>query len=392
MSEVNNTQDEYSVEFNENSDVKKGISIKKGNLKFMLICGLVFIAIYLIFEFSNEDEKDFQPIDGVSIPSSRLPDPSDATNVGGVDKIELEKMNAQLEKDNNNNNIDVVVPPVVNLVVEEKPEVPQINLYQKNHNTTDLTNSEKTIEVSELYMTRMNEQINKIYSNEDLFTLNEVVYKYEKYTPVSVSEKQSTSTQSNIRYQYPHQIPYLKLIPGMMILGHNSDLGKEMIVEILSGDYRGARLFGSVTTGDYAEKAFMKFNTMYFQNQIYNIEAIAVDPKTSIPAVDGKVKKHWLHNIIYGFGIGFLDAFSAKRLAESVRGGVNIGGLGNSVTNTDALIESRALGAVSSTLENLGEYRKPTYVKKAFGSVGIVFLTSEGNSSSNKNIQEIYKE
>ena len=116
-----------------------------------------------------------------------------------------------------------------------------------------------------------------------------------------------------------------------------------------------------------------------FNGNRYDVEAIAVDQNTNIPAIPGKVKKHMMHNIVYGFGIGFLQAFAESRKFDSIAGtsGVNIPGLGNvgaTINDSGALLESRALDAASRTLSTLGTYRAPTYTKDAFKSVGIVFL------------------
>lgn len=209
-------------------------------------------------------------------------------------------------------------------------------------------------------------------------------------TPDEVDPIESTaqntsnnSDESGIQKQ-PTDIPYLEVIPGKMIIGYNSDYISTIAAEVLTGKFAGAKLSGSAQVSKHVEKAVFQFNSMFWEGTTYSINALAVDSKTAIPAVEGKVKKHYFHNLVYGFSGAFLEAFAQKRAIDSspILSSIDlpvVGGVGNFVQDTDALIESRALSAAARTLNGIGEFRDPTYSKNAFESIGIIFLP-DGNA------------
>ena len=414
MADVNNdftNLGDDEEEFNENSgavvtkEKKKGVKFNSGKIGLftgvLIVIGILYYSLSSIF--SNSSKKQFESSNSASMTSIPTPKTKDPTDLSEVDQLVVKEMEKKVESKLNDKGVGVVIPQAVHLVDKEskiEEQVPDNNipievvdtktdlsrkksLYNKSYSKDD----SEYITLSREYLKRIEEQINDVRDSgylNNIYSISEVSMQYS--APVSiVNEPVFTSEVNGRNINYPHIIPYLNVLPAVMILGHNSDLGKEMIVEMLTGDYRGARLFGRVTNSRYYENAYMQFDKMVYKDNIYQIRAIAVDPNTNIPAIDGKVKKHMIHNIVYGLGSGFLSAFAEARRLQGV-GGVSIPGLGivgNSVANSDALIESQALDAAGRTLSSIGSYREPTFTKKAYEGVGVVFLPERNVDSNN---------
>ncbi|MFK5892253.1 MAG: hypothetical protein QM504_03415 [Pseudomonadota bacterium] len=353
---------------------------------------IVFILILYFVIFDSVDESPKRSKGSVAIKSinvTNLPNPIDFTDVDRKALNDMKIDQQVVEEKKENTAKSVLIPTAVLLADENKEEKTDEELIQKAIQEDERRKNnnnhyrEDRIRVSKLYMTNLELMIDQALSEESLKSLSSrqnrtydfVVYKELKDEIVEPSKYRS-GVYNNI---LPKKLRYLNVIPGVLILGHDSDGGKEMIAEVLSGNFKGARLFGNVSVSQYVEKAFIKFTVMNYKDVLYDISAIAVDPNSNIPSISGKVDKHWIHNVVYGFGVGFLDAFAAVRgiQGQYTNTTSSIPGLGlvDSVSiDTDAIIQSTTALAASKTLTSLGQHRKPTYTKSAYTGVGLVFL------------------
>ncbi len=188
------------------------------------------------------------------------------------------------------------------------------------------------------------------------------------------------------------QIHYLKVFPAVTVIGLNSDKGDEMIARITSGPLRGYRLYGHAPTGQYKETAYFMFDTMVDAQgkNPQHIQAIAVDPDTRIPAIKGKVKRHLLRNMVFGFGTSFLKAYG-----ETIAATANVGGIlpiGSAVVSrtvdSDKLVRGVGISTAADTLQQAGTYRQPTHIQKAWKPIGIIFIPETDTQTAQRENEE----
>jgi uncharacterized protein (UPF0333 family) len=386
------------LEYAEDAVESKNIGFNKdkagGFLKVFIILAVIMSGIYfLVFSGGNDEHT---PIGEVNIRNSAVLKTQNPADFTKTDPRALKAMKnsevVKVEKSENNAK-QVVIPTAV--ILADKPPIKVIKVASSDSSDEYRTsrgrrNDGNTVRLSAKYMERLEGAINNVLSEESLKNRSAVIentYAYNKYivpdSNIKAIDKYDTGNSRNI---LPYKLPYLKVVPGMLILGHNSDAGNQMIAEVLTGHYKGARLLGRIGVSKYVESGFIEFTSMSYKDIVYQINAIAVDPSTNIPAIGGKVNKHWPHNIVYGFGVGFLNAYSAVRgvqgqLSNTLSSVPGIGSVGSVSVDTASLVQSTTADAASKTLSSLGQYRPPTYTKNAYTGVGLVFLPNVNNQS-----------
>lgn len=93
-------------------------------------------------------------------------------------------------------------------------------------------------------------------------------------------------------------IKALSAFPGVVDSATNSDSRKmKLLAHIASGKYQGARLFSTDMSleGDGVE---VKFTTMEWNGEFYNVEAYAVNAETREFAVASEVNNRWFSRIL----------------------------------------------------------------------------------------------
>lgn len=175
-------------------------------------------------------------------------------------------------------------------------------------------------------------------------------------------------------------IPALTVLNAVVEVGANTDYPAELVVRLSSGPAAGARLLGRTQSAGgqgqvSADRVMMRFDRMLWRNHWYDVTAIAVDPGTRIPAVEGDINRHIVHNVIHEAGAAFLVGYASGSRATNPYIGVNV--------NPDGSVQSynpyrsgdllRATGAetLASSLRD-GTYRRPTVTLAAGSAVGIV--------------------
>ena len=398
---------------NENNVIENKSKIRFNGTKFkgfIILGALVFMVLFGSKYIFHSNANKSSSVKIAKRPSS-LQEIS-PESIDKIDEVTREALNTDAEvnfdkmKDGKGS---AYRPPSTVLIVHDDDNKKQDNTGEQINDDVDAikipgkikrNNKKSALSVNVSYLNRLQKEINSVLSDKyivDRFVMNENLYAYVEPNQTQDNIQNDNISQIDNVNKLPFNIPFMKVIFGQLILGYNSDGSNEMIAELLTGKYRGARLFGSISATKYIENAYIKFNTMVFKDKLYSINAIAVDAKSNIPSIEGKVKKHWGHNVVYGFGISFLNALSnVYRIDANPLAGVPV--VGNVYQNADSLLKSTTVGAVGETLSSMGKYRPPTYTKKAYSSVGIVFLPNSSgikipnNNSDTNNGQSDIKE
>ncbi len=114
------------------------------------------------------------------------------------------------------------------------------------------------------------------------------------------------------------QIAYAQLLTEA-----NSDTPGPVLAQIVSGPLAGNRVLGSFETQE--ERLTLNFNTIIIDGVSQSIEAVAVDPDTTLPAMATEVDHRYMRRIFLPAAAAFVKG-AAKAIAESGRTTITISG------------------------------------------------------------------
>lgn len=163
-----------------------------------------------------------------------------------------------------------------------------------------------------------------------------------------------------------------------LITRATTDVPSPMIVELLEGPLKGARLEGRMAILD--EGFAINFTQMEFDNEIYPVNALAVDPETNSPNVATEHKsRFWKKNVRL-----FASSFAQGWLGAVAKSGTTVViGNGGSTTVEDEPDAGDALAAggaevareISNDLRSEANRIKPMHGRPAETGLLIVFLS-----------------
>lgn len=188
------------------------------------------------------------------------------------------------------------------------------------------------------------------------------------------------------------RVPLMQVQHAVLVVGVNTDYPSDVVAKITDGPLRGARFLGSVQAANSAvqDRAMLRFRRMVWKEHTYAVDALAVDPGTRIPAIEGDINHHIVHNTLYSVASSYLLGYAAG----ISQGGV--GGLGvvlplnspdltpvpgpvHTGPGTSALLRGQAASVIGGQLGEM-QYRGPTVTIPAGYPIGIV-ITSQPTTS-----------
>lgn len=110
---------------------------------------------------------------------------------------------------------------------------------------------------------------------------------------------------------------------GQIITEANSDVPGPVLAEIASGPLSGSRMLGEFEVEN--ELIRLTFNTIVIDGQAFPINAIALDPATTLPAMATDVDHRYLQRIVLPAAAAFVEGFTSA-IAESGATTVTING------------------------------------------------------------------
>lgn len=174
-------------------------------------------------------------------------------------------------------------------------------------------------------------------------------------------------------------IPVASIIYAQLLTELNSDVPSPALALILSGPFTGGRIFGKMTTED--EYIVIKFDGIVKDTVAYEIDGLALDENTTLPALQTSIDHHYLTRILLPAAATFVSSYG-KALGES--------GSKVTVTTGGAVVEEKpkptpkesAYEALGEAADDAGEVIKkdakdgPT-IKVARGTTfGVLLLES----------------
>lgn len=173
-------------------------------------------------------------------------------------------------------------------------------------------------------------------------------------------------------------IPAGEIRYAQLITQANSDVPGPVLAQIAGGPLSGARVLGSFKLNK--ELLTLSFTSIVIDDITYPINAIALDPATTLPGMATDVNRHYFLRIVLPAAAAFVEGFSSA-VADSGRTSIVISG--DTVTSTqnptsnDQEVASGVaeMGKeIGSILDDMARDLKTTVIVAAGTPMGLLFL------------------
>jgi len=118
-------------------------------------------------------------------------------------------------------------------------------------------------------------------------------------------------------------IPAGQINYGQILIEANSDVPGPVLAQLVSGPLAGARLIGTFTTTE--EHLTLSFNSIVIDGINQPVQAIAIDPGTTLPGVASEVDNRYFQRVMLPAAARFLEGIGAA-IAEDTQTTVTVQG------------------------------------------------------------------
>lgn len=116
------------------------------------------------------------------------------------------------------------------------------------------------------------------------------------------------------------------IVYGQLLLEANSDVESTVLAQMVSGPLKGWKLLGEFTVMEDINMLAITFSTaVNDEGKQHDIEAIMLDPDSTLAAMRSDINHRYLQRIIFPAAAAFIDGF-AQAIAESGRTSVTVSG------------------------------------------------------------------
>lgn len=133
----------------------------------------------------------------------------------------------------------------------------------------------------------------------------------------------AAEAQSNLTGESIIIMPAGEILYGQLITEANSDIPGPVLAQIASGPLKGSKVLGSFQTQN--ELITLNFNTLVYKGESLSIEAVAVDPNTTLPGMATEVDRRIFKRVVLPAAAAFVEGLSSA-IAESGRTSVTVSG------------------------------------------------------------------
>jgi intracellular multiplication protein IcmE len=199
-------------------------------------------------------------------------------------------------------------------------------------------------------------------------------------TPAAASNGSATSV---LNPGQPPQKPLVQagtIVYAQVITQANSDVPGPVLAEVASGPLLGGRAIGQFSVAQ--RELVLQFNRIIKDGIEYQVEAFALDPATTLPAVVTDIDRHYFSRIVLPaaarFIEGYADAATQRDTSVVVTNGAVVTNSNNNLDTKQELLNGANEGAqqLSSVLQqDFGN--RPVTIKVAAGTrIGLLFTAS----------------
>ena len=225
--------------------------------------------------------------------------------------------------------------------------------------------------------------------------------KFKKITEVSFLEEAQRKREERMRVQQQQvaatssgnvseQVENI-LLPagtieyGQILIEANTDAPGPILAQIYTGPLKGARVLGSFQSTD--KYLTLSFNMIIIDGINYPVEAVAIDPDTTLPGVITEIDNRYLKRIILPmageFVAGLAEAVSESGSTTVIIEGSTVSESESDKTNKQEVASgiSAAGDSLSEILEDEADATKPMLRVASGTPVGILFVSPVTDSN-----------
>lgn len=158
----------------------------------------------------------------------------------------------------------------------------------------------------------------------------------------------------------------------------NSDVPGPVLAQIMSGPLAGSRILGSFSKEK--ELLTMEFSTVVIDGVSVGINGIALDPKTTLPAMATDVDHHYFRRVIVPMAAAFVGGL-ATAISESGRTDVTVTGETVATETSEPTQDQKVASGIEeagqelqSVIEEVNEDLEVTVRVEAGTPIGVLFL------------------
>ena len=326
--------DESFDEFDQ-KDKSLGQIVKESTLAKVGIVLVGALVLYLVFSAFSGSSTNVQPSRVTEAPNI-APSPTD-TNVSETYRAEIEEQNEQIiEKALQTgqsaipfefeNEVGIVSTPEAE--VEEEDPLQRWRRLQEERLERELEQRETIIPRDDPEIQQRSEaleQLSGIFSQQmasildsrgspssaaQNLTPNDFIIRKNQLAEEALTSATLTS-EENINASLVNQIilPAGEIIYAQTLLEANSDIPGPVLAEIVTGPLKGSRILGTFEVQD--EYLTLNFDTAILNDQSISIDAIAVNPKTSLTGMASDVDHRYLERILLPAAAAFVEGFAS---------------------------------------------------------------------------------
>lgn len=189
--------------------------------------------------------------------------------------------------------------------------------------------------------------------------------------------------QANVSSEFKGTLlmPAGEVVYAQLLTEANTDSPGPVLAEIMSGPLRGNRILG--TFEEQEELLTLNFDTVVVDGESISADAVALDPKTTLPGMATEVDHRYLKRIILPAAAAFVQGM-ADAVSESGLTSVTVSSSGQTTSSTDSTQQgdkqevsagiSEAGQELRDILDDMAEDTKIMVKIHAGTPIGILFL------------------
>ncbi|MEZ5815335.1 MAG: type IV secretion protein DotG [Alphaproteobacteria bacterium] len=173
-------------------------------------------------------------------------------------------------------------------------------------------------------------------------------------------------------------LPAAEILYAQLLIEANSDVPGPVLAEIMSGPLKGSRILGSFEVQE--ELLTLVFDTVVYEEKSIGIDAIALDPETTLPGLATEVDHRYFKRVVLPAAAAFVEGLTTA-IAESGRTTITVQGETVTSTEEDADTDQEVASGLSEAGQELGEILgemaddTEVLVRIAVGTpIGVLFL------------------
>lgn len=168
-----------------------------------------------------------------------------------------------------------------------------------------------------------------------------------------------------------------QIVYAQMLVEANSDIPGPVVATILSGPLAGGKAIGQFTAA--REALTLQFSTIALGDKEYSVNALAIDPDTTVPGVVTDIDNHYFVRVVLPAAAAFIEGVGNAIANE---GTTTTSGLTTTTTSPQRTTEEQLKIGAAEAASKAGEIlsdkgNRPITIRVAAGTpVGLLFVNA----------------